>query len=83
MKMTKVVKILTKCTTQRQTNSLFPSSLFPHLRTETPSYEGETYSLSGTTHIVKNDFILPTGRSCFSLTKSVLKVNCYCGCTSF
>lgn len=74
--MSKVVKILTKCTTQRQTNFLFPSSPLLHLRTETPSHKGETYSLSGSTHTVKNYFILPIGRSCFSLTNSVRKVNC-------
>lgn len=83
MKTTRVVKILTKGTTQRQTNFLFPSSILPHLWTETPSYKGEKCGLSHSTHIVKNDFILPIGRSCFSLANSVFKVNSYCGCTSF
>lgn len=65
--MTEVVKIFSKCTTQRQANFLFLFSPLTIVQIEAPSYKGEMYSLFGSTHAVKNDFILPTGGNCFSL----------------
>lgn len=79
--MTEVVEISSKCTTQRQANFLFLFSPLTVVQIEAPSYKGEMYSLFGSTHAVKNDFVLPTGGNCFSLT--VLKANCSCDCTSF
>lgn len=79
--MTEGVKILSKCTTQRQANFLFLFSPLTVVQMEALSYKGEMHSLFGSTQAVKNDFLLPTGGNCFSLT--ALKVNCSFDCTSF